>query len=136
MFHLSQKITFCKGLFSKPKGHLILEITNQLQVHIPDDLEYIFSKESEPTDDTLLALQLFQDDYPCSYHYKALNPTKTCPQTLIHVLPTKYDKPIPAIAFFDSRAFVTIPSPPRVYPSVWRTACPTLARTPSLTFLK
>ena len=76
-----------------------MEIIDQLKIHIPDDLESILFEEEEHTDNTLLALEIFREDYPCTYHYKELNPTKTYPQTHIHILPTKKDEPIPTVAF-------------------------------------
>ncbi|CDP22087.1 unnamed protein product, partial [Coffea canephora] len=102
---------FAKNCPQNQKGvKLISEIQNELHFTI-SDLESEFSEQEEPTDTTLLALQVPEEILSIS-PIASINKDKTekdvYPQTLIHILLDKYSKPIPLIAFFDTGAYISI----------------------------
>ncbi|XP_027156875.1 uncharacterized protein LOC113758046 [Coffea eugenioides] len=102
---------FAKNCPQNQKGvKLISEIQNELHFSITD-LESEFSEQEEPTDTTLLALQVPEDILsigPIAMTNKEDKEEEVYPQTLIHILLDKYSKPIPLIAFFDTGAHTSI----------------------------
>lgn len=78
--------------------HLISEIQNELYFHISDS-ESEFSEQEEPTDFTLLALQVLDEVFAAT---PVQIDKKTYPQAFVHILLDKYSQPIPLIAIFDT----------------------------------
>ena len=74
----------------------------------------------------VLALNVPDDDSKLCYHISLDIPAQGTalpimkqPQIVVHVLPSKYDKPIPVIAFFDTEATMSMMTPDIVPEELW-----------------
>ena len=95
--------------------HLISDIQQKIGILLDkdEDFESIFSKEEKSSDQTIFALQVpeeMSNYYICLDYPKqgSISSAKSQPQTLVHILPIKYDKPIPTVAFFDTGAAISM----------------------------
>ncbi|KAH9716962.1 hypothetical protein KPL71_021650 [Citrus sinensis] len=76
-----------------------------------DELEFYFSKQDEPNDETVFALQNSSDDSNSDpsqviFHQQllSLHTTVPIPSIKLHILPSKFQRPIPAIGLIDTGA--------------------------------
>ncbi|KAH9780716.1 hypothetical protein KPL71_008186 [Citrus sinensis] len=76
-----------------------------------DEIESYFSEQEEPTDETVFALQNSSDDsendeFQTVFHQQllSLDTTIPIPSIKLHILPSKFQRPIPAIGLLDTRA--------------------------------
>ncbi|KAH9704936.1 hypothetical protein KPL70_011672 [Citrus sinensis] len=73
-----------------------------------DELEFYFSEQDEPNDETMFALQNSSDDLDSDqsqviFHQQllSLDTTVPIPSVKLQILPSKFQRPIPAIALID-----------------------------------
>ncbi|KAH9657930.1 hypothetical protein KPL70_023280 [Citrus sinensis] len=76
-----------------------------------DEIEFYFSEQEEPTNETMFALQNSSDDsendeFQTIFHQQllSLDTTIHIPSIKLHILPTKFQRPIPAIGLLDTGA--------------------------------
>ena len=74
-----------------------------------DELEFYFSEQDKPNDETVFALQQSSDDsdsdqYQVIFQQQLLSLDTTVPIPCIklHILPSKFQRPIPAISLVDT----------------------------------
>jgi len=93
-----------------------------------EDVESLYSEQDYPNEETTTS----SDDEECQHHFPILSfdeITKAEEQSLIsslpapnievHILPTKYEVPIKAIAFIDTGASRTMMNPKILHPDFW-----------------
>ncbi|XP_060964790.1 uncharacterized protein LOC133033738 [Cannabis sativa] len=119
-----------KGHFAKecPKGKtakMITHIEDATGVSLSDnDVESIFSVDDEISPNTMCALQLSSDSdddrYGGLFSMHAFPAGQPIPIAKMHVIPTKYSRPIKVAAFFDMGASYTIINPDILPPELWK----------------
>ncbi|KAH9680007.1 hypothetical protein KPL71_026370 [Citrus sinensis] len=87
-----------------------LQATTDYSPH-KDEIEFYFSEQEEPTDETVFALQNSSDDsendeFHTVSHQQLLSIDTTIPipSIKLHILPSKFQRPIPAIGLLDTGA--------------------------------
>ncbi|KAH9744234.1 hypothetical protein KPL70_003610 [Citrus sinensis] len=87
-----------------------LQATTDYSPH-KDEIEFYFSEQEEPIDETMFALQNSSDDsendeFQTVFHQQllSLDTTIPIPSIKLHILPSKFQRPIPAIGLLDSKA--------------------------------
>ncbi|KAH9763316.1 hypothetical protein KPL70_001124 [Citrus sinensis] len=85
-----------------------LQATTDCSPH-KDEIEFYFSEQEEPTDETVFALQNSSDDYESDefqtvFHQQllSLDTTIPIPSIKLHILPSKFQRPIPTIGLLDT----------------------------------
>ncbi|KAH9792718.1 hypothetical protein KPL71_004246 [Citrus sinensis] len=86
-----------------------LQATTDYSPH-KDEIEFYFSEQEEPTDETVFALQNSSDDsetdeFQTIFHQQLLSLDTTIPiPSIKQILPSKFQRPIPAIGLLDTGA--------------------------------
>ena len=86
-----------------------LQATTDYSSH-KDEIEFYFSEQEEPTDETVFALQNSSDDsetdeFQTIFHQQLLSLDTTIPiPSIKQILPSKFQRPIPAIGLLDTGA--------------------------------
>ncbi|KAH9763274.1 hypothetical protein KPL70_001106 [Citrus sinensis] len=91
-----------------------------------DELEFYFSEQDEPNDETVFALQNSSDDSDSDvsqviFHQEllSLDTTVLIPSIKLHILPSKFQRPIPAIGLIDTGAQRSMLNPNILPPKYW-----------------
>lgn len=91
-----------------------------------DELQFYFSEQDEPNDKTVFALQNSSDDSDSDqsqiiFHQQllSLDTTVHIPSIKLHILPTKFQRPIPAIGLIDTGAQRSMLNPHILPPDFW-----------------
>ncbi|KAH9657926.1 hypothetical protein KPL70_023280 [Citrus sinensis] len=107
---------FLGKIFQIAKGYKAIRLLEHLQAtadYSPhqDEIEFYFSEQEEPTNETMFALQNSSDDsendeFQTIFHQQllSLDTTIHIPSIKLHILPTKFQRPIPAIGLLDTGA--------------------------------
>ncbi|KAH9716973.1 hypothetical protein KPL71_021654 [Citrus sinensis] len=125
----------------KKKGHYAKDCPNKREKSIrlvehlqattdyspdKDELEFYFSEQDEPNDDTVFALQNSSDDSDSDqsqaiFHQQLLSLDTTIPIPSIKLqnLPSKFHRPIPAIGLIDTGAQRSMLNPHILPPEYW-----------------
>ncbi|KAK1398016.1 hypothetical protein POM88_007879 [Heracleum sosnowskyi] len=126
-----KKGQFAKECPNKEKSSKLLEKVAQIEEISDDDLESLFSLDKEPGLDTILALgadltesteESDEDDVVLFDDIFTLEEIFYCqpsPSAKIHIFPSKWDKPISVIAFFDTGATSSIMKPDILPKEYW-----------------
>ncbi|KAH9752163.1 hypothetical protein KPL71_014589 [Citrus sinensis] len=87
-----------------------LQATTDYSPH-KDEIEFYFSEQEEPTNETVFALQNSSndsenDEFQTVFHQQllSLDTTIPIPSIKLHILPSKFQRPIPAIGLLDTGA--------------------------------
>ena len=101
-----------------------------------DSSEDSETDEEEDLDDQFMFLDLYMFD-ACkaeqSTEVALAYPSQPSPNAKIYILPGKYDKPIPAIAYFDTGAAYSFIKP-NILPSTRWDSCSVLSKQPTAKF--
>ncbi|KAH9686579.1 hypothetical protein KPL70_014415 [Citrus sinensis] len=91
-----------------------------------DELEFYFSEQDEPNDETVFALQNSSDDSDSDqsqiiFHQLllSLDTTIPIPSIKLQILPSKFQRPIPAIGLIDTSAQRSMLNPYLLPPEYW-----------------
>ncbi|KAH9769166.1 hypothetical protein KPL71_011894 [Citrus sinensis] len=91
-----------------------------------DELEFYFSEQDEPNNDTMFALQNSSDDSDSDqsqaiFHQQllSLDTTIPIPSIKLQILPSKFQRPIPAIGLIDTGAQRSMLNPHILPPEYW-----------------
>ncbi|KAH9769515.1 hypothetical protein KPL71_012031 [Citrus sinensis] len=91
-----------------------------------DELEFYFSEQDEPNDETMFALQNSSDDSDSDqsqiiFHQQllSLDTTIPIPSIKLQILPSKFQRPIPAIGLIDTSAQRSMLNPHLLPPEYW-----------------
>ncbi|KAH9698016.1 hypothetical protein KPL71_023838 [Citrus sinensis] len=91
-----------------------------------DELEFYFSEQDEPNDETVFALQNSSDDSDSDqsqiiFHQQllSLDTTIPIPSIKLQILPSKFQRPIPAIGLIDTGAQRSMLNPHLLPPEYW-----------------
>ncbi|KAH9734753.1 hypothetical protein KPL71_017488 [Citrus sinensis] len=90
-----------------------------------DELEFYFSEQDEPNDETVFALQNSSDSdsdqSQVIFHQQllSLDTTVPIPSIKLHILPSKFQRPIPAIGLIDTGAQRSMLNPHILPPEYW-----------------
>ncbi|KAH9752167.1 hypothetical protein KPL71_014592 [Citrus sinensis] len=91
-----------------------------------DELEFYFSEQDEPNDETVFTLQNSSDDSDNDqsqviFHQQllSLDTTVHIPSIKLHILPSKFQRPIPAIGLIDTGAQRNMLNPNILPPPYW-----------------
>nr|AHC13200.1 polyprotein [Citrus endogenous pararetrovirus] len=91
-----------------------------------DELEFYFSEQDEPNDETVFALQQSSDDSDSDqsqviFHQQllSLDTTVPIPSIKLQILPSKFQRPIPAIGLIDTGAQRSMINPHILPPDSW-----------------
>ncbi|KAH9734801.1 hypothetical protein KPL71_017513 [Citrus sinensis] len=90
-----------------------------------DELEFYFSKQDEPNDETVFALQNSSDSdsdqSQVIFHQQllSLDTTVSIPSIKLQILPLKFQRPIPAIGLIDTGAQRSMLNPHILPPEYW-----------------
>ncbi|KAH9801878.1 hypothetical protein KPL71_001190 [Citrus sinensis] len=125
----------------KKKGHYAKDCPNKREKSIrlvehlqattdyspeKDELEFYFSEQDEPNDETVFALQNSSDDSDSDqsqviFHQQLLSLDTTVPIPSIkhQILPSKFQRPIPAIGLIDTGAQRSMLNPHLLPPEYW-----------------
>ncbi|KAH9680154.1 hypothetical protein KPL71_026442 [Citrus sinensis] len=125
----------------KKKGHYAKDCPNKREKSIrlvehlqattdyspeKDELEFYFSEQDEPNDDTVFALQNSSDDSDSDqsqaiFHQQllSLDTTIPIPSIKLQILPSKFQRPIPAIGLIDTGAQRSMLNPHILPPEYW-----------------
>ncbi|KAH9716896.1 hypothetical protein KPL71_021629 [Citrus sinensis] len=125
----------------KKKGHYAKDCPNKREKSIrlvehlhattdyspdKDELEFYFSEQDEPNDDTVFALQNSSDDSDSDqsqaiFHQQllSLDTTIPIPSIKLQILPSKFHRPIPAIGLIDTGAQRSMLNPHILPPEYW-----------------
>ncbi|KAH9698020.1 hypothetical protein KPL71_023840 [Citrus sinensis] len=128
-------------LICKKKGHYAKDCPNKREKSIrlvehlqattyyspdKDELEFYFSEQDEPNDETVFALQNSSDDSDSDqsqviFHQQllSLDTTVPIPSIKLHILPSKFQRPIPAIGLIDTGAQRSMLNPNILPPEYW-----------------
>ena len=114
MFYLQEKGHFAKDCPNKrAKSIRLVEHLQATTDYSPqqDELEFYFSEQDEPNDETVFALQQSSDDSDSDqsqviFHQQllSLDTTVPIPSIKLQILPSKFQRPIPAIGLIDTGA--------------------------------
>ncbi|KAH9752137.1 hypothetical protein KPL71_014580 [Citrus sinensis] len=125
----------------KRKGHYAKDCPNKREKSIPlvehlqattyyspakDELEFYFSEQDEPNDETMFALQNSSDSdsdqSQVIFHQQllSLDTTVPIPSIKLQILPSKFQRPIPAIGLIDTGAQCSMLNP-HILPSEYWT---------------
>ncbi|KAH9780668.1 hypothetical protein KPL71_008167 [Citrus sinensis] len=132
----SSKCFICKkkGHYAKDcpnKREKFIRLVEHLQATIDyspekDELEFYFSEQDEPNDETVFALQNFSDDSDSDqsqviFHQQllSLDTTVPIPSVKLHILPSKFQRPIPVIGLIDTGAQRSMLNPNILPPEYW-----------------
>ncbi|KAH9657968.1 hypothetical protein KPL70_023295 [Citrus sinensis] len=93
---------------------------------VTDELEFYFSEQDEPNDETVFALQNSSDDSDSDvsqviFHQQllSLDTTVLIPSIKLHILPSKFQRSIPAIGLIDTGAQLSMLNPNILPPKYW-----------------
>ncbi|KAH9801779.1 hypothetical protein KPL71_001153 [Citrus sinensis] len=125
----------------KKKGHYAKDCPNKREKSIrlvehlqattdyspeKDELEFYFSEQDEPNDETMSALQNSSDDSDSDqshtiFHQQllSLDTTIPIPSIKLQILPSKFQRPIPAIGLIDTGAQRSMLNPHLLPPEYW-----------------
>ncbi|KAH9717281.1 transposon Tf2-2 polyprotein [Citrus sinensis] len=125
----------------KKKGHYAKDCPNKREKSIrlvehlqattdyspeKDELEFYFSEQDKPNDETVFALQNSSDDSDSDqsqiiFHQQllSLDTTIPIPSIKLQLLPSKFQRPIPAIGLIDTGAQRSILNPHILPPEYW-----------------
>ncbi|KAH9671217.1 hypothetical protein KPL70_017276 [Citrus sinensis] len=125
----------------KKKGHYAKDCPNKREKSIrlvehlqattdyspeKDELEFYFSEQDEPNDETVFALQNSSDDSDSDqsqliFHQQllSLDTTIPIPSIKLQILPSKFQRPIPAIGLIDTGAQRSMLNPHLLPPEYW-----------------
>ena len=125
----------------KKKGHYAKDCPNKREKSIrlvehlqattdyspeKDELEFYFSEQDEPNDETVFALQNSSDDSDSDqsqiiFHQQllSLDTTIPIPSIKLQILPSKFQRPIPAIGLIDTGAQRSMLNPHLLPPEDW-----------------
>ncbi|KAH9680027.1 hypothetical protein KPL71_026381 [Citrus sinensis] len=91
-----------------------------------DELEFYFSEQDAPNDETVFALQNSSDDSDSDqsqviFHQQllSLDTTIPIPSIKLHILPSKFQRPVPAIGLIDTSAQRSMLNPHILPPTYW-----------------
>ncbi|KAH9751001.1 hypothetical protein KPL71_014108 [Citrus sinensis] len=91
-----------------------------------DELEFYFSEQDEPNDETVFVLQNSSDDSDSDqsqviFHQQllSLDTTVLIPSIKLHILPSKFQRPIPAIGLIDTSAQPSMLNPHILQSQYW-----------------
>ncbi|KAH9801892.1 hypothetical protein KPL71_001193 [Citrus sinensis] len=91
-----------------------------------DELEFYFSKQDKPNDETVFALQNSSDDSDSDqsqviFHQQllSLDTTVPIPSIKLQILPSKFQRPVPAIGLIDIGAQRSMLNPHILPPEYW-----------------
>ncbi|KAH9671306.1 hypothetical protein KPL70_017324 [Citrus sinensis] len=91
-----------------------------------DELEFYFSEQDEPNDETVFALQNSSDELDSDQsqiifhqHLLSLDTTVPIPSIKLQILPSKFQRPIPAIGLIDTGAQRSLLNPHILPPEYW-----------------
>ncbi|KAH9704956.1 hypothetical protein KPL70_011680 [Citrus sinensis] len=134
-----QKSSRC--FICKRKGHYAKDCPNKREKSIrlvehlqattdyspeQDELEFYFSEQDEPNDETVFALQNSSDDSDSDqsqviFHQQllSLDTTVPIPSIKLQILPSKFQRPIPAIGLIDTGAQRSMLNPHILPPDHW-----------------
>ncbi|KAH9744190.1 Endonuclease [Citrus sinensis] len=115
---------------SSERSHLLPETLNEEnQVDYSpkkDELEFYFSEQDEPNDETVFALQNSSDDFDSDqsqiiFHQQllSLDTTVPIPSIKLQILPSKFQRPIPTIGLIDTGAQRSMLNPHLLPPDYW-----------------
>ncbi|KAH9780622.1 hypothetical protein KPL71_008144 [Citrus sinensis] len=123
-----------KGHYAKDCPHKrekSIRLVEHLQATIDyspekDELEFYFSEQDEPNDETVFALQNSSDDSDSDqsqiiFHQQllSLDTTIPIPSIKLQILPSKFQRPIPAIGLIDTGAQRSMLNPHLLPPEDW-----------------
>ncbi|KAH9744328.1 hypothetical protein KPL70_003652 [Citrus sinensis] len=122
-----------KGHYAKDcpnKGEKAIRLVEHLQAttdYSPakDELEFYFSEQDEPNDETVFALQNSSDSdsdqSQVIFHQQllSLDTTVPIPSIKLQILPSKFQRPIPAIGLIDTGAQRSMLNPHILPPEYW-----------------
>ncbi|KAH9724577.1 hypothetical protein KPL70_007535 [Citrus sinensis] len=125
----------------KKKGHYAKDCPNKLEKSIRlvehlqattnyslenDELEFYFSEQDEPNDETVFVLQNSSDDSDSDqsqviFHQQllSLDTSIPIPSIKLQILPSKFQRPIPAIGLIDTGAQRSMLNPHILPPEYW-----------------
>ncbi|KAH9752127.1 hypothetical protein KPL71_014578 [Citrus sinensis] len=125
----------------KKKGHYAKDYPNKREKYIrlvehlqattdyspdKDELEFYFSEQDEPNDETVFALQNSSDDsdsdqFQVIFHQQllSLDTTVPIPSIKLHILPSKFQRHVPAIGLIDIGAQRSMLNPHILPPTYW-----------------
>ncbi|KAH9763287.1 hypothetical protein KPL70_001110 [Citrus sinensis] len=125
----------------KKKGHYAKDCPNKREKSIrlvehlqattnyspeKDELEFYFSKQDEPNDETMFALQNSSDDSDSDqsqviFHQQilSLDTSIPIPSIKLQILPSKFQRPVPAIGLIDTGAQRSMLNPHILPPKYW-----------------
>ncbi|KAH9724582.1 hypothetical protein KPL70_007537 [Citrus sinensis] len=125
----------------KKKGHYAKDCPNKREKSIrlvehlqattdyspdKDELEFYFSEQDEPNDETMFAQQNSSDDSDSDqsqviFHQQllSLDTTVPIPSIKLQILPSKFQRPVPAIGLIDTGAQRNMLNPHIVPPEYW-----------------
>ncbi|KAH9801860.1 hypothetical protein KPL71_001181 [Citrus sinensis] len=125
----------------KKKGHYAKDCPNKREKSIrlvehlqattdyspeKDELEFYFSEQDEPNDVTVFALQNSSDDSDSDqsqviFHQQllSLDTTVPIPSIKLQILPSKFQRPVPAIGLIDTGAQRSMLNPHLLPPEYW-----------------
>ncbi|KAH9698141.1 hypothetical protein KPL71_023898 [Citrus sinensis] len=125
----------------KKKGHFAKDCPNKREKSIRlvehlqattdyspenDELEFYFSEQDEPNDETVFVLQNSSDDSDSDqsqiiFHQQllSLDTTIPIPSIKLQILPSKFQRPIPAIGLIDTGAQRSMLNPHLLPPEYW-----------------
>ena len=91
-----------------------------------EEVEFYFSKQEEPTDETMFALENSSeesesDEFQNIFHQQSLSLDTTIPipSIRLQILPSKFQRPISAIALIDTRAQRSMLNPDILLAQYW-----------------
>ncbi|KAH9780682.1 hypothetical protein KPL71_008170 [Citrus sinensis] len=129
MFHLQEKRPLAKDCPNKrEKSIRLVEHLQATTDYSPakDELEFYFSEQDEPNDETVFALQNSSDSdsdqSQVIFHQQSLSldTTVPIPSIKLQILPSKFQRPIPAIGLIDTGAQCSMLNP-HILPSEYWT---------------
>ncbi|WVY95102.1 hypothetical protein V8G54_034190 [Vigna mungo] len=119
-----------KGHFAKScpnKADKAIKLVTSLKIR-DEEVESLYSEQSSPDEDTVFALRnSSEEEYSeeetlpifSTEEINSLNPSPPHPNIEVQILPTKFDKPVKAIAYIDTGAQKTMMNPDILPEELW-----------------